>query len=264
MENKEDTASTRPELWSPSVAIGLSLIFTSIFGSYFISRNWRSIGNKQKAVTAKKWLYASILVAVFTVLAIPDKYALGVSFWWIIIWYFFSSAKTQHKYVTEQYGNNYRKQSWLKPLGIATALLFGAAIAFTAISTLMPGLVLVKPGSSTDKISLDSNIIADRPVLLRPGINDLGLKMHEFIACIHKSYPRAEIRWPNDNSDLKTLDILGIQANVKFDVAITFIAGEKFFVVREMELDGPEGVSTTTKPLEFFPIVRMLIPQCTK
>ncbi len=44
-------------LWNPDAIASWSLLFTPVFGSYFVMKNWQSIGDTEKARTAQNWLF---------------------------------------------------------------------------------------------------------------------------------------------------------------------------------------------------------------
>ena len=95
--------NTQPvlELWNPEAAACWSLVFTPIFGSLIISKNWRSIGNIEEATYAKKWVYISLIAVLgsivlqFTSLVGSVGQFLPIAF--LLLWYF-SSVKRQAKY----------------------------------------------------------------------------------------------------------------------------------------------------------------------
>jgi hypothetical protein len=70
------------QLWNPHVAGAWSLIFTPIFGTVLIKKNWVTLEETGKAKTASIWLYVSIL---FTVIS---NWLPIVALIYIVIWYF--------------------------------------------------------------------------------------------------------------------------------------------------------------------------------
>lgn len=117
-------------LWNPDVAGGWSIIFTPIFGSILVRKNWLTLGETKKANAGSIWIVVSCLMAFLSVL-IPF-----VGLIYIIVWYY-AYQRPQTKFVKSKVGS-YLKKNWFKPLGIAIGCLvtfyLAVAIAITAIS----------------------------------------------------------------------------------------------------------------------------------
>ena len=119
--------NTQPalELWNPEAAACWSLVFTPVFGSIIISKNWRRIGNTEEATYAKNWVYISLIailgsiVLQFTSLAGSIGQFLPIVF--LLLWYF-CSAKRQAKYLKNE-SVVYQKKSWFRPLAISSPIL---------------------------------------------------------------------------------------------------------------------------------------------
>ena len=130
--------NTQPalELWNPEAAACWSLVFTPVFGSIIISKNWRRIGNTEEATYAKNWVYISLIailgsiVLQFTSLAGSIGQFLPIVF--LLLWYF-CSAKRQAKYLKNE-SVVYQKKSWFKPLAISSPVLL-TGFLLTTIST---------------------------------------------------------------------------------------------------------------------------------
>ena len=129
--------NTQPvlELWNPEAAACWSLVFTPIFGSLIISKNWRRIGNVEEAAYAKNWVYIS-LIAVLGLIVFPFTSLIGsvgqfLPIAFLLLWYF-SSAKRQAKYFKNELVV-YQKKGWLRPLAISSPILF-AGFLLTTIS----------------------------------------------------------------------------------------------------------------------------------
>lgn len=128
-ESKLDSpkdGSCQVALWNPDVAGAWSLLFSPIFGSILVHKNWVSLGEEERASKAKIWIYVSILMAVIS--AFIGLFGLI----YIVVWYF-SSQKKQTLYLKENYSGDYPKKGWLKPIGIALVLLIGLIIILTAV-----------------------------------------------------------------------------------------------------------------------------------
>ena len=53
-----------PALWNPNAAGAWSLLFTPIFGSFLLLKNWREIGADDKVRSARTWLIVSVVMLV--------------------------------------------------------------------------------------------------------------------------------------------------------------------------------------------------------
>nr|WP_271873207.1 tetratricopeptide repeat protein [Rubripirellula sp.] len=99
------------KLWNPNAAANWSLIFSPIFGGWVHAKNWRELGQKDKAQESMLWVYvtlASLVVRLFT--------GWGAEFLILVLWYFLS-AKAQVKFLREN-NISYEKKTWDKPLAI--------------------------------------------------------------------------------------------------------------------------------------------------
>ena len=126
----ERQAAAAP-IWNPNAAASWSLPFSPIFGAYLHMLNWRALGEEQKAATARVWVTIGVaLVPVYIALGLASYYgwqaadalsrALAIGF--LLAWYF-SSAKAQARYVKDQFGKDYPRKPWGKPLLIAVAVM---------------------------------------------------------------------------------------------------------------------------------------------
>jgi hypothetical protein len=113
-----------PALWNPDVAGAWSLLFSPIFGSALVRRNWQVLGEKEKARAGTIWLMTSVAVFLFSMLLFPLA-----GFFYIIVWYF-AFQRQQTLYVKERWGKAYPHKGWLIPLGVA---LFGWFLVWIAI-----------------------------------------------------------------------------------------------------------------------------------
>ncbi|MGH8619875.1 MAG: hypothetical protein ACREUW_19470 [Burkholderiales bacterium] len=110
----QPVADAAPALWNPGAAGSWSLLFTPIFGSYLLKRNWESIGDDDKARGSRNWMLLSILMLFPSVIT-------GIGLIYLIVWYF-AANRPQMQYVKERWGTDYPRQPWGKPLSIAAVL----------------------------------------------------------------------------------------------------------------------------------------------
>jgi heme/copper-type cytochrome/quinol oxidase subunit 2 len=124
-----------PPLWNPDAAGAWSLLFSPIFGSVLVRKNWQALGEPDKARTGTIWLVASVVMFVATLVT-------GVfGLLYIIVWYFMFQ-RPQATYVKERWGRDYPRKGWLMPLLVALVAYVAviAALIFLA-ATFMPATV---------------------------------------------------------------------------------------------------------------------------
>ena len=112
LEKQPLNAASAPPLWNPDVAGAWSLLFTPIFGSIIVRKNWIALGEESKARTATIWIIASVLAAIAGALV---GFA---AFIYIIVWYF-AWQKPQATYIKERWAGDYPRKGWLVPVLIA-------------------------------------------------------------------------------------------------------------------------------------------------
>jgi len=138
------TASPAPNLWNPDAAGAWSLWFTPVFGSILLLKNWQAIGRDDKVKAARNWLIASIVILIVSI--VMDVLAIRVMdvltfdagtiiFIYLIIWYF-AWQRPQTKYVKEQWGKDYPRKSWKKPILIELGCWGGFIGGFIILSVL--------------------------------------------------------------------------------------------------------------------------------
>lgn len=109
------------ELWNPTAAANWSLLFSPAFGAYIHMKNWKALGDYQKAKSSKIWFIASIILSI-----------LGLGFIVLIAWYL-SIGKKQITYVKQEFGENYVKKSWGTPLLIGFSFFIVFVIFFMIV-----------------------------------------------------------------------------------------------------------------------------------
>ena len=130
--NSSPNVATREAdaIWNPNAASNWSIIFTPAFGSYLHALNWRILGKEERVKSAMGWFYFSLTMLVVYILMgmlmADDKAAdgavRGLGLLYLIIWYF-SAGRAQAKYVKNQFGSDYPRRSWGKPLLIGLAAI---------------------------------------------------------------------------------------------------------------------------------------------
>lgn len=118
---KSDLNISKPlvdaEVWNPDVAGAWSLLFTPLFGSIIVYKNWLSLGEIERANKSKKWIYISVFMAIVSAL-------IGlIGLVYICTWYYMSQ-KPQTLFLKSEYNNVYKKKRWGQPLLIAVGSWF--------------------------------------------------------------------------------------------------------------------------------------------
>jgi hypothetical protein len=138
-----------PALWNPGAAANWSLLFSPLFGAFLHMKNWEALGQPAKASAARVWAIVIPVVMVgSSVVAVlmPANRSLGGfsrlgGFLLLIAWYA-SSGRDQMAYVKSNFGNDYPRKGWGKPLLFAIAALFGFfvfAVGLGMISSALRG-----------------------------------------------------------------------------------------------------------------------------
>lgn len=133
-----------PAIWNPNAAANWCLLFTPAFGAYLNMLNWRALGESEREAASRKWFYFSIGLMVFYVLLAllvgNEKASEGITrliaFVFLLTWYF-SSGRTQAKYVKERFGNDYLRKPWGKALGYGIGGLLGYFLLSFIVGMLM-------------------------------------------------------------------------------------------------------------------------------
>ena len=94
--------------------------------------NWKALGQSDKAESSKNWFYASLVILVVYVLMgvfisnpeAADAASRGLGFCYLLVWYF-STGRSQGKFVKEKFGTGYSKRPWGKALLIGIAAIIG-------------------------------------------------------------------------------------------------------------------------------------------
>jgi len=127
------TSSSKPlaepvlELWNPNAAGLWSFLFTPIFGSMLIAKNWETMGEPGRA-SAARWSITAFLVigALVEYFAPHTEKAAAIIF--LVVWYFVINRPQAHA-VRKHFGGEYERRPWGFPLAIATLAL----IVFTPV-----------------------------------------------------------------------------------------------------------------------------------
>jgi len=119
-------AEDAPMLWNPDAAGAWSLLFTPVFGSILVRKNWKAIGDEDKARQGAIWLGASIVILLATIF-------IGIlGFFYIIVWYF-AWQRPQAQFIRERWGKDYPRRGWIVPLLAALGIYIAVVVVLTMV-----------------------------------------------------------------------------------------------------------------------------------
>ena len=141
--------SDAPALWNPNAAALWSLLFLPVFGATLHMLNARAMGDKDQ-IRQSKWALI-ILLVIFLLLPLvalffnPKNNTFGLI---LLLGWYFAIGRRQVEAVKQQYGSNYPRKSWLKPLalavlGVAVYLAYAVVVAFL-IASIFPEAIIVE------------------------------------------------------------------------------------------------------------------------
>jgi hypothetical protein len=120
--------------------------------------NWRALGEPEKAVSARNWYFASLVMFTINVFIVAagmnidagvleiemvdsETADLTAQLIWLlftVVWYF-SAVRAQSKYVKEMFGSSYAKKPWVKALLKGFGVLVGWFIGIGLIAAIVLG-----------------------------------------------------------------------------------------------------------------------------
>jgi hypothetical protein len=119
-------AEDAPLLWNPDAAGAWSLLFTPVFGSVLVRKNWTAIGDEDKARQGTIWLGVSIVMLLATLFT-------GIlGFLYIIVWYF-AWQRPQAQFIRERWGKDYPRKGWSVALLVALGIYIAVVVVLTMV-----------------------------------------------------------------------------------------------------------------------------------
>lgn len=158
MDNADTTTAATPKLWNPNAAANWSVLFSPILGAWLHAKNWKELGQHDRAKKSMIWVYVGFAFLLGVVQFLPDNVGSVSGLIFIFAWYF-SSAKGQVNYLKEN-NINYEKKAWGKPLLLGLAGLAAYfVVAVGIISATEPSLNEVLESES---VSLVTQIVQNQ------------------------------------------------------------------------------------------------------
>jgi len=123
-----------PALWNPNAAANWCLIFTPAFGAFLNMLNWDALGEPERAAWSKRWFIVSLVMlglylvlSMLTLAARAEGMVRLIALIYLFVWYF-APARAQITYVRNEYGAEYPRRGWGRPLLIGVAAWIGYAL----------------------------------------------------------------------------------------------------------------------------------------
>lgn len=120
-----------PALWNPKALRIWSLFISWGFGAFLLARNWKTLGDEDRAKKAMYWFYSYVAFIVLFFLTPESIFSFTACFWIqlgvLAVWVFLE-AMPQITFVYERWNNTYQRKSWGPPAGIVVALVFGITV----------------------------------------------------------------------------------------------------------------------------------------
>jgi hypothetical protein len=126
-------------IWNPHAAVNWSVFLSPAFGSYLQMRNWKTLGEPEKAASVERWLYVSlgvwvvhVLIAWYMAVEVAVKMSGPLNILFLFAWYF-ASGKKQCKYVEAKFGSRYTRKPWGMALlcALCTSSFLSISVPFT-------------------------------------------------------------------------------------------------------------------------------------
>ena len=130
-----------PDLWNPDVAGLWSVLFTPVFGSVLLLRNWQAIEEPDQIRKARSWLGISLLAFLASLFYTPI--ALVYLFTWYFAW-----QRPQTRYIRARWGKGYPRRGWILPLFLAVLVMVAVWLALAMVLGMLAASGIVpEPGA---------------------------------------------------------------------------------------------------------------------
>jgi hypothetical protein len=120
-------SSQPPALWNPKRISMLSCLFGWWFGPFVLACNWKTLGEPARAKRSMIWIYTILPLEIVIGFLTPNTLLVmklfGYSSALIIGLFYLLEIRPQIKTLEERFNDQYRKKSWLKPIGITAAII---------------------------------------------------------------------------------------------------------------------------------------------
>ena len=132
------SAQIAPPLWNPNAAASWSLLLTPVFGAVLQMKNWRALGELEKAETSKRWAIGSLIFMVVMSLLSAFVFEQSEGFsrasgLGLLVGWYYANGKAQNAYVLARYGKTYPRKGWALPLLSGVGALAGFLVVMVII-----------------------------------------------------------------------------------------------------------------------------------
>lgn len=127
LDEHGEFAGPAPALWNPVATFAWSVLFSWVFGTVLISKNWTALGRPDRAKRSLFWIVPVVpFIAVAVTLSFAgveaDFLMQGLGIGILTLWYAFD-VQPQVQHIRENYGADYPRRGWAKPLSVAASLI---------------------------------------------------------------------------------------------------------------------------------------------
>ncbi|RSZ57380.1 hypothetical protein HF313_11600 [Massilia atriviolacea] len=129
-------AGQRAALWNPDAAACWSLLFTPLFGTYLMIRNWEALGEPKRALHACWWFaacLAALILNFYLSLLSNDASPLQMGHIGLLLVWYIAVASPQERAVRERFGTDYARRSWALALPCALAALLAYLLGYARL-----------------------------------------------------------------------------------------------------------------------------------
>lgn len=130
-------------LWNPDAAACWSLVFTPLFGTYLLIRNWEALGEQKRALQACWWFaacLAALIVNVYASLARHASSPIQTAYIILLLVWYIAVASPQERFIRERFGTDYARRSWNIALPCALVLLIAYVLGYAQLLALFAQL----------------------------------------------------------------------------------------------------------------------------
>jgi hypothetical protein len=135
---QEDPEPGPPKLWSPGPATAWGFVFSWLFPSILLGLNWHELKNKDGMMRCTIWSVGFLAYCVLWDAVASPK--LDSFSWWGtllgLVVFRSTECKYQQEFIAEHLMGQYRRRSWVPPIGFTLAFLVVCFLAMLADASL--------------------------------------------------------------------------------------------------------------------------------
>lgn len=121
---RENEAAKPLALWNPDLIMVAAFFLTPMMGAWLTSKNWRALGNAEKAERQIYWLFGSAAYFAAVIILVSDgTIARGLGLAPLAVWYLASNYAEHREYIVKIVLGAYDRRPWLKVILIGIVCL---------------------------------------------------------------------------------------------------------------------------------------------